>query len=79
MNPALLAEIVSLVSQLGPLAVELIMKLEPLLNLGPDEKQNIANAIAAANAANQDTISRVAAWMAANGFKTQVTFVKADG
>lgn len=79
MNPALIAEIASLVAQLGPLAVELIAKLEPLLNLGPDEKVNIANAIAAANAANADTINRVSAWMQANGFQAQVTFVKANG
>lgn len=66
MNPALLEEIVSLVLQIGPLAIDLITKLEGYLNLGPDEKQNIANAIAAANTADQDTINRVNAWMKAN-------------
>jgi hypothetical protein len=71
MNPQLLSEIVALIVQLGPLAVELIIKLEGLLNLGPDEKKNIANAIAASNAADQDTISRVAAWMKANGMQLQ--------
>lgn len=77
MNP-LVEEIVTLVLQLGPLAVTLISKLEALGTLGPDEKVNIANAIAAANAANQDTINNVATWMQANGFKPQVTFVKAS-
>lgn len=75
MNPQLLSEIVALILQLGPLAVDLWVKLEPLLNLGPNDKQNIANAIAASNSVDQDTINRVAAWMQANGFKAQITFV----
>lgn len=75
MNPLLLSEIVSLILQLGPLAVDLFTKLEPLLNLGPDEKTNIANAIAAANSADSATIARVSAWMEANGFKPVVQFV----
>lgn len=66
MNPKLFKEIVALIVQLGPLGVDLFVKLEGLLNLGPDEKQNIANAIAASNAADQDTIDRVAAWQKAN-------------
>lgn len=76
MNPQLLQEIVTLILQLGPLGVSLFMKLEGLMTLGPDEKANIANAIAASNAADQDTLNRVAAWMSANGFKTEVKFVK---
>lgn len=75
MNPTLIEEIVALILQLGPLAVDLFTKLEPLLNLGPDEKQNIANAIAASNKADQDTINKVGAWMAANGFVAKVSFV----
>ena len=71
MNPQLIAEIAALVAQLGPLGVQLFTKLEGSLNLGPDEKTNIANAIAAANAANDDTIAAVAAWMKANGFQAQ--------
>jgi L-cysteine desulfidase len=77
LNPQLLSEIVALILQLGPLAVDLVVKLEGLLNLGPDEKANIANAIAASNKADQDTMNKVAAWMSANGFKTQVSFIKA--
>lgn len=77
MNPALIAEIVSLVAQLGPVAITLIQKIESIGNLGPDEKANIANAIAQAESTDQQTINNVAAWMAANGFKPQVTFVKA--
>lgn len=67
-----LDKIVALIVQLGPLAVELIIELETLLNLTPDQKQNIANAIAASNKADQDTVARVSAWMAKNGF--QVSF-----
>jgi hypothetical protein len=74
LNPQLISEIVALILQLGPLGVDLFLKLEGLLNLGSDEKANIANAIAASNTADADTISKVSAWMAANGFKT--TFVK---
>jgi L-cysteine desulfidase len=74
MTPQLIEEIVALIVQLGPLGVELFVKLEGLLNLGPDEKKNIANAIAAAQAADQDTINRVADWMKANGFQQSVTF-----
>ena len=75
MTPQLIAEIVALILQLGPLAVDLFVKLEGLLNLTSDEKTNIANAIAAANTADADTIAKVTAWMAANGFKAQ--YVKA--
>jgi hypothetical protein len=74
MTPQLIEEIVALIVQLGPLAVDLFVKLEGLLNLGPDEKKNIANAIAASNAADEDTLARVAAWMKANGFQQSVTF-----
>lgn len=66
MNPTTVEEIAALVLQLGPLAVDLIVKMESLLNLGPDAKTNIANAILASNNADQDTITRVLAWQAAN-------------
>lgn len=69
MTPQLIEEIVALIVQLGPLGVELFVKLEGLLNLGPDEKANIANAIAASNAADADTITRAAAWLKANGIQ----------
>jgi hypothetical protein len=66
MNPALIAAIASLIAQIGPLGVTLFVKLEGLLNLTPDEKANIANAIKAAQDADQATINAVSAWMAAN-------------
>ena len=75
MNPATIAEIIQLITAIGPLGVQLFLKLEASLNLGPDEKQNIANAIAAANTADDATTAAVTKWMAANGFKP--TFIKA--
>lgn len=69
------AAIAQLIAELGPIALQFFLAIESRLNLGPDEKQNIANAIAAANAADQDVINRVGAWMAANGFEAQVQFV----
>jgi len=73
-TPQLIEEIVALIVQLGPLGVDLFVKLEGLLNLGPDEKKNIANAIASAQAADQETITRVTDWMKVNGFQQSVTF-----
>jgi len=66
MNEQTIADIANLIAQIGPQAIELVIKLEALLNLGPDEKQNIANAVAASNAADQDTIARAKAWAAAH-------------
>ena len=77
MTPELIAAVASLIATLGPLGFELFTKLEGLLNLGSDTKANIANAIAASNTADADTIAHVTAWMTANGFKPQVSFVQA--
>ena len=66
LSPASIEEIVALVLQLGPLAVDLLVKMESLFNIGPDEKTNIANAILASNNADEDTIARVKAWQSAN-------------
>jgi hypothetical protein len=65
MNAQLIEEIAALIVEGGQLAFALFLKLEPLLNIGPDEKQNIANAIAASNKADEDTIARAAEWMKA--------------
>jgi hypothetical protein len=67
--------IIALITQLGPIAAQTFLALESRLNLTSDEKTNIANAIAAANASDQDTIARVTAWMAANNMVP--TFVPA--
>lgn len=71
MTPALIASIAALIAQLGPLGLTLFTSLEGLLNLTPDEKANVANAITAANTADQATITAVATWMAANGMVAQ--------
>lgn len=69
-----IAEIIALITQIGPLGFKLFLALEARLSLTPDEKLNIANALAAADTADQDTVNHVAAWMLANGFKANVTF-----
>jgi hypothetical protein len=58
----LINEIVALILSGGAVVMDFYLKIEPLLNLGPDEKQNIANAVAASNAADEDTIAFVKAW-----------------
>lgn len=75
MTPELILAIAQLIATIGPLGMDLYLKLESLMNLTPDEKQNVANAIAAANSANDATIDRVAQWMEQNGFVKQVSFV----
>lgn len=67
MTPALLAQIVALIVQFGPLAVNKFLELDGIRNLGPEEKVNVANLIAAAHASNADTIATVEAWKQANG------------
>lgn len=68
-------QIAALIAQIGPLGLQLFLALESRLNLTSDEKLNVANAIAAANASDQDVLTRTAAWMQANGFKPSTTFV----
>lgn len=62
------AEIVQLLLTLGPQAVDLWFKIENLINLGPDEKQNIANALAAADAADEATKTAATSWLVTNGY-----------
>ena len=54
----LVEELVAAVSALGPLGVELFLKLESLLQLGPDEAANVAAAIRAGKKRCRDTVSR---------------------
>lgn len=67
MTAALLAEILGYIIQLGPIALDGFLKLEGILNLSSDEKQNVANAIASANASDADTIAVVDAFKQAHG------------
>lgn len=66
MNPTLIGQIVGLIVSLGPLAVKEFLALESVLNLGSDEKANIAAAIAASDKADDETITHAAMWLAAN-------------
>ena len=57
------AQLRGVAADLGTLAgVELFLKLESLLNLGPDEQANVAAAIKAGLAADAETIAAVEAW-----------------
>ena len=58
----LVEELVAAVSAVGPVGVELFLKLESLLQLGPNEAANAASAIKAGLAADADTIAAVEAW-----------------
>ena len=60
------AEIIAAILQGGPLVLEFWLKIESLVNLGPDEKTNIANAISASDAADDEMKARADAWLAAN-------------
>jgi hypothetical protein len=53
----LLADILAV----GPVGVELYLKLQSLFSLGPDEQANVA-AIAAGLSADADTIAAVESW-----------------
>lgn len=62
----MITAIIALITQIGPLGVELFKTLEGSLTLGSDEKQNIMNAVAASNTADAATIAAAQAWLAAN-------------
>jgi hypothetical protein len=59
---SLISELLAAVSAAGPLGIELYLKLESLLNLGPDEQANVAAAIKAGLAADAETIAAIEAW-----------------
>jgi hypothetical protein len=58
----LVEELLAAISAVGPLGVELYLKLQLLLHLGPDEQANVAAAIKAGLAADAETIAAVEAW-----------------
>lgn len=60
------AAIIAAILQGGPLVLDFYLKIESLLNLGSDEKANIANAISASDAADDEMKARAQAWLAAN-------------
>ncbi len=69
MDPVTISAIISLIVQAGSAGMALWIKLEPLLNLGPDVAANIAKGVAAANEADNATITAASAWLIANGYK----------
>lgn len=77
MDPVSISAIISLIVQAGAAGMALWVRLEPLLNLGPDEKANIAKGVAAANEADNATISAATIWLVSNGYKP--TFTKNVG
>ncbi len=58
----LIQAILAAITAVGPLGVDLYLKLEQLFQLGPDEQANVAAAIKAGLAADADTIAAVEAW-----------------
>ncbi|PYX94692.1 MAG: hypothetical protein DMG71_11750 [Acidobacteria bacterium] len=58
----LVEELLAAISAVGPLGVELYLKLQSLLHLGPDEQANVVAAIKAGLAADAETIAAVEAW-----------------
>jgi hypothetical protein len=58
----LIQAILAAINVVGPLGVDLYLKLEQLFQLGPDEQANVAAAIKAGLAADADTVAAVEAW-----------------
>jgi hypothetical protein len=58
----LVEAILAAVTALGPVGVDLYLKLHSLFQLGPDEQENVAAAVRAGLAADADTISAVESW-----------------
>jgi hypothetical protein len=62
----MIAAIIALITEIGPLGIQLFDTLKGSLTLGPDEQQNIINAVAASQTADAATIAAAQAWLAAN-------------
>jgi hypothetical protein len=58
----LIEQLLADVLAVGPVGVELYLKLQSLFSLGPDEQANVAAAIAAGLSADADTIAAVESW-----------------
>lgn len=58
----LVQAILAAITAVGPLGVDLYLKLEQLLQLGPDEQANVAAAIKAGLAADENTIAVIEDW-----------------
>ena len=58
----LIQAILAAITTIGPLGVDLYLKLEQLFQLGPDEQANVAAAIKSALAADADTVAAIDQW-----------------
>ncbi len=58
----LIQAILAAITAVGPLGIDLYLKLEQLLQLGPDEQANVAAAIKAGLAADENTIAVIEDW-----------------
>ena len=58
----LIQAILAAITAVGPLGVDLYLKLEHLFQLGPDEQANVAAAIKSALAADEGTVAAIEQW-----------------
>jgi|GEM_PF-5715444 len=58
----LIGQLLTGISAVGPIGIELFLKLEALFHLGPDEQANVAAAIKAGLDADSETIAAIEAW-----------------
>jgi hypothetical protein len=58
----LIQAILAAITAVGPLGVDLYLKLEQLFQLGPDEQANVAAAIKSALAADEGTVAAIEQW-----------------
>ena len=63
----LIQAILAAINAVGPLGVDLYLKLEQIFQLGPDEQANVAAAIKAGLAADADTVAAVEGWKKQTG------------
>lgn len=64
---ALIEGILNAVTAAGPAGVDLYLKLEQLFQLGPDEQQNVMNAIKSGLNADAQTIAAIEEWKVSVG------------
>ena len=58
----LIQAILAAITTVGPLGVDLYLKLEQLFQLGPDEQANVAAAIKNGLAADAETVAAIEQW-----------------
>ena len=58
----LIEAILAAITAVGPLGVDLYLKLEQLFQLGSDEQANVAAAVKSALAADADTVAAIEQW-----------------